>query len=83
MVRGLKISLNFVDQKLQTPLKEREIEQLLTSLNINDKNFQSLFMWKNGFDFSHGEDGKMQNFDYGALLSIEYIKNSNGLVSDS
>lgn len=60
-------------EKLQKPLYENTISDYLKGLDINDETFRLLFKWKNGFDFTHGDDPRNQIFDFGALLSLERI----------
>ncbi len=60
--------------RLQPPLPEEEIDKYLNNFGLtNDENLKSLFSWKNGFDFSDGEDSSFQIFYFGAMMSLEHI----------
>ena len=60
-------------QKLQQPLEQERVDQCLKILGIDDENFRLLYNWKNGFDSNEGEDTRNQIFNFGGLVSMEYI----------
>lgn len=66
-------------KKLQPPLSEDKIVYYLTELGISDKNLWSLFKWKNGFNCQRGENRHNQIFNFGGLLSLNYIFESEKL----
>jgi hypothetical protein len=59
-------------EKLQPPLPDKEIDEYLRELDINDDNLKALFQWKNG----EKEDSYCQMMEYGGLQSLELIKES-------
>ena len=65
--------------RLQNPLPEQELDQFLKELEINDENFKQLYKWKNGFNSTHGENRHNQIFDFGGLLSMEFLLESKAL----
>ena len=63
-------------EKLYPPLSDKEIDTRLNELGINDKNFKSLFTWKNGYDPDQNVNVLCQVFEFGALLSLDAIKDT-------
>ncbi len=59
--------------KLQPSLPNDKIELYLKEIKVVNEDFRALVRWKNGFDFSDGEDLTYQLFDCGALLSMEHM----------
>ena len=60
-------------KKLQPPLPENEIDNYLNELGVKDENFKLLFCWKNGFDFRTEGKTRTQMFNFGTLLTLQYI----------
>ncbi|MBG9377712.1 hypothetical protein I5907_15830 [Panacibacter sp. DH6] len=59
-------------EKLQSPLPDKEIDEYLRELKINDENLKALFRWKNG----EKENSYCQMMEYGGLQSLKSIKES-------
>lgn len=67
-------------EKLQPPLRDKEIEESLVELGISDENIKGLFQWKNG----EKEDSYCQMMIFGGLQSLEVIKKfRSDIVYDS
>jgi hypothetical protein len=60
-------------ERLYPPLPEEKIINYVKQLEINDKDFEDLYRWKNGFDPNRNIDEICQIFDFDTLLSIEWI----------
>jgi hypothetical protein len=64
-------SVNY--KKLQAPLPEKEIDQYLKRLGVDDQNFKLLYSWKNGVDNEDGVQEEDQIFNFGSLVSLQYL----------
>lgn len=60
-------------KKLQDPLTEKEIDQYLKRLGVDDQNFKLLYSWKNGVDNEDGVQEEDQIFNFGSLVSLQYL----------
>lgn len=65
--------LNYV--KLLSPLPSEKLLYHLAELSINEKDFELLYKWKNGIDFTKYESPRDRLFDFGMLLPLEEILN--------
>jgi hypothetical protein len=60
-------------KKLQDPLPSREIDEYMNKLEVDDENFKMLYAWKNGVKARYGAGMRDQIFDFGALVSVQYL----------
>ncbi|OQP54575.1 hypothetical protein A4H97_21640 [Niastella yeongjuensis] len=60
-------------ERLYAPLSDGEINDYLEQLNINDEDFKLLYKWKNGYDPDQNPQVLCQLFDFGTLVSLNYI----------
>ena len=62
-------------QRLLPPLIPKEIESFLDLLGVSDKDFNSLYLWKNGIDIT--EDDSMLNkatfLEFGKIISLKDV----------
>jgi hypothetical protein len=59
--------------KLKQPLPEKEIENYMSKLQVNNEDFKLLFTWKDGYDVFKIGNAPCQIFDFGTLLSLQSI----------
>lgn len=63
-------------EMLQNPLSKKEITEYLKKIEIDDRNFELLFEWKNGFNLKGSSNKRLQLFDFGAMLPLDSILKS-------
>jgi hypothetical protein len=60
-------------EKLLPPLQDREVNELLTELNVKDDDFRTLYQWKNGFDPDGKVIGACQIFKLDIMLPLNWV----------
>jgi hypothetical protein len=67
---------------LYAPLSEKEVSNFMSLIGLENMEFKSLYLWKDGFDFNNDQDKTCQIFGSGTFLSLDVIKKNINIARD-